>query len=66
MSKQFVEGNVYVFTKKKITTGHKISKYSTWVNDVNGNQVKVTSKYMGLINGYTISPEWCKCIKNNN
>ena len=66
MSKQFVEGNVYVFTKKKITDRHKISQYSTWVNDVNGNQVKVISKYMGLINGYAISPEWCKYIKNNN
>jgi len=67
MSKQFIKGNVYVFTKKKFTKhmGKKELQITrrtgqSWVDEVNGNEVE-----NGNISCYGILPKWCKCIKNN-
>ena len=70
MSKQFVKGNVYVFTKKKYieTSGSDYSDYKTWVNMINGNKVTIdnrTNGSAGKLEMFVI-PGWCKCIKNNN
>lgn len=70
MSKQFVEGNVYVFTKKKFLERQNQSKFNiikkepSWVNKANGHQVAVSNKFSGYVNGFGVSPEWCKCISN--
>lgn len=72
MSKQFIEGNVYVFTKKKFLERQNQSKFNTikkelsWVNKANGHQVAINNKFGGRANGWGVSAEWCKCIKNNN
>jgi len=75
MLKEFVKGNVYVFTKKKCEKQVK-DEHSTckggWINQANGRTVIVTGAYCGHINskGKTfvilVSVDWCKCIKNNN
>jgi len=62
MSKQFVKGNVYVFSSKKC----KPTQIMTWPNKINGNKVTITSKYSGEIGIFGLVPQWCKCIKNNN
>lgn len=82
MSKQFVKGNVYVFTKKKLLKNmrkiyhnNRSSTRNTWANEVNGNIVTVSNagnawvKNYGddaCVKTYSVDPEWCKCIKNNN
>lgn len=73
MSKQFVKGNVYVFTKKKFLkerckTQLKSSVNSNhgWPNKINGNEITMTGHYTGDAKEMLIVPEWCKCIKNNN
>lgn len=74
MSKQFVKGNIYVFTKKKFMEvsckDHSKSFVSfnsgIWPNKVNGNEVTISGKYRGSARGMLLVPEWCKCIKNNN
>ena len=72
MSKQFIEGNVYVFTKKKFLERQNKRKLKypkvelRWVNRANGHQVAVSNKFSGYADGWGVSPEWCKCIKNNN
>ena len=74
MSKQFVKGNVYVFTKKNYmkqqckTHSKSFAKLylKKWVNSVNGNEVVVEDKWNGKTGMMIVSPEWCKCIKNNN
>ena len=74
MSKQFIEGNVYVFTKKKFLKDVKKtqSKFNIkywvigWVNSINGNEVKIRSYINGSVGAMFVNPEWCKCIKNNN
>ena len=78
MSKQFVKGNVYVFTKKKYLDDKRKNKLGLksdtkdslrfWVKSINGNKVTVDGKLDGVA-GKTIMfvvPKWCKCIKNNN
>jgi hypothetical protein len=75
MSKQFIKGNIYVFTKKKYM--EDVRKYqnkayikrwmSGWVKDTNGNEVTVLDGQNGITSsGMYVNPEWCKCIKNNN
>jgi len=73
MSKQFVKGNVYVFTKKKYLEDRckyhpkSVVKQSlAWVNLVNGNEVEIENDRNGKARSMYIHPEWCKCIKNNN
>ena len=75
MSKQFIEGNVYVFTKKKYLEDRKkggrksdIKLSLKWVDSVNGNKVTVANKCSGSVGKLKmfVFPEWCKCIKNNN
>jgi len=67
MSKQFVKGNVYVFTNKKFNQRVPgISKISMWPFEINGNEVTVSGKNDGKIGVYGVNPKWCKCIKNNN
>lgn len=69
MSKQFIEGNVYVFTKKKLQNKLKFKILKgelSWVNKVNGHQVVINNKFGGHANGWGVRAEWCKCIKNNN
>ena len=72
MSKQFVEGNVYVFTKKKFLERQNQSKFNTikkelsWVNEANGHQVAIIDQFGGYANGWGVIPEWCKCISNKS
>lgn len=78
MSKQFVKGNIYVFTKKKYLEDKRKSKKSSdigtkdslrlWVNSINGNKVTTDDKWSGFTGKMEmfVAPEWCKCIKNNN
>jgi len=76
MSKQFVKGNVYVFTKKKYLDDKRKNKklseqltkdsLSFWVNSTNGKEVTMIGDSSGEAAGMTVFPEWCKCIKNNN
>jgi len=66
MAKQFVEGNVYVFTSKK---------YLQRMKEIGGDVYPYHKKFNGKtvvvkgINGYVegnqISENWCKCIKEN-
>ncbi|MEG1256653.1 hypothetical protein [Clostridium sp.] len=68
MSKEFIKGNTYVFTKKKFlkTEGRKTYKISKdWVDGCNGSEVVVLNESNSITRGYFISPEWCKCIKVN-
>ena len=61
MSKKFVEGNIYVFTRKKfLKMGY--GKRLGWVKKINGRQVTITGKYEGYVNEFIVDPEWCKCI----
>ena len=70
MSKQFMKGNIYVFTKKNFlkSMGKKlykdsfITKEASWVNLMNGNKVSIIYKYSAEVRGYLVNPEWCKCI----
>ena len=71
MSKQFIKGNVYVFTKKKFIESMSKKGYSNsgakiWVDRINGNQVTMESYWDGQVRGMLVNPEWCKCVKNNN
>ena len=78
MSKQFIKGNIYVFTKKKYLEDKRKSKESSargtkdslrlWVNSINGNKVTTDDKWSGVAGEMEmfVFPEWCKCIKNNN
>jgi len=76
MSKQFIKGNVYVFTKKKYIQERRkrgdFSKFTTkfslkgWVNSINGNEITIEGIWTGKARGMFVSPDWCKCIKNNN
>jgi hypothetical protein len=76
MSKQFIKGNVYVFTRKKYLEDKSkqkncsglIAKASStlWARSINGNEVIVKGKWCGEAGGMFVVPEWCKCIKNNN
>ena len=61
MSKKFVKGNIYVFTKKKfLKMGY--GKRLEWVKKINGRQVTITGKYDGYVDEFIVDPEWCKCI----
>ncbi len=72
MSKQFIEGNVYVFTKKKFIDSQRKNEMKVtentlaWVNEINGMVIAREGEREGCIKGYGIIPKWCKCIKNNN
>lgn len=76
MAKQFVKGNVYVFTKEKYLQEKNKNKSSSkseikgylkgWVNSVNGNEVEILDSFNGDVRGMSVDVEWCKCIKNNN
>lgn len=73
MSKQFIKGNVYVFTKKKFLEERSKRKSKAplkpnliWVNMINGNEVTFKDNFSGEIRGLSVYAEWCKCIKNNN
>ena len=74
MSKQFVKGNVYVFTRKNFiksmgAKGHKsVLGKEGWVNHCNGNVVTIEDNYYGNMgnDGSDVVSDWCKCIKNNN
>ena len=70
MSKQFIEGNVYVFVAKKSlnTCINKANKkaFIFWAKDINGREVGFNSEWRGKVGMFGVYPEWCKCIKNNN
>ncbi len=74
MSKQFIKGNVYVFTKKRYLAdackynSKSIAKLSLkiWGNRINGNEVTVDSNFSASVRGMFVCPDWCKCIKNNS
>ena len=68
MAKQFIKGNIYVFSNKKFATleGKKESKWHTWVKLINGSKVNIEDINIGKCKTYEVFPEWCKCIKNNN
>ncbi|MEG0133075.1 MAG: hypothetical protein RR851_10310 [Clostridium sp.] len=66
MSKEFIKGNTYVFTKKKFvkSEGRKIYKESKdWVDECNGNKVINAEYQFGVIRYWSINPAWCKCVK---
>ncbi|MEG2918844.1 MAG: hypothetical protein RR851_13025 [Clostridium sp.] len=67
MSKEFIKGNTYVFTKKKFIEAEGRKAYcgcKGWVNKSNGNEVTVLNKIDSVTNaGFFMSPEWCKCVK---
>ena len=65
MSKQFIEGNVYVFVAKRVKSKCSLNLL-TWESDVNGRVVTIESEDKAFIGTYGILPQWCKCIKNNN
>jgi len=76
MSKQFIVGNVYVFTKKKYMEDKRKTRSKSfgrsdskmWVDMINGNKVTVEDKHSGNVGRLKlyVCAEWCKCIKNNN
>ena len=76
MSKQFVKGNVYVFTKKRYmkdrcktrSKSYVNSESKTWVDMINGNKVTIDGERAGSAGRleFFVHPDWCKCIKNNN
>ena len=74
MSKQFVEGNVYVFVaskhKKDMDGIRGKSEFKKdrdlWAKNMNGREVRAENKHIGTTRGCGVFPEWCKCIKNNN
>ena len=71
MSKQFIKGNVYVFTKErfaKSTSKPELADNRNWVNRINGNEVTVVNRFSGEAGNFSlyVNPNWCKCIKNNN
>lgn len=65
MSKKFIEGGIYVFTKKKFIQrmGKVYEQEKNWVNGLNGNQVILNSQFTGDIRHNLVIPQWCKCIK---
>ncbi|NFA13584.1 hypothetical protein EXM33_13620 [Clostridium botulinum] len=69
MAKQFVERNTYVFSAKKYLKWHRSYKPSvnipTWHKDINGRIVNILTDDYGNCNEYSVGPEWCKCIENN-
>lgn len=69
MSKQFVKGNIYVFSKKAFLKeeGRKDWKQNKkWVNIANGRIVKIWDESNGsILRCLCVIPQWCKCIKNN-
>ena len=61
MSKKFVEGNIYVFTRKKfLKFGY--GKHVECAKRINGRKVTITKENEGYVDNYIIDPEWCKCI----
>lgn len=76
MSKQFVKGNVYVFSKKAFLRDKRKKGCSEiswreskgWVNHINGREISVQDEFSGNVSEdfleYFVVPEWCKCIKN--
>lgn len=67
MSKKFVKDKTYVFTSKKFKQkmGKLDKKEKKLVNGINGKQVILHSRFIGIIEDIPIVPEWCKCIKKN-
>lgn len=66
MSKEFKQGNTYVFTTKNYRKSHSNREYRTsisWVNECNGREVIIGSKGSGTCLFYIIHADWCKCIK---
>ena len=71
MLSKFIKGNVYVFTKKKFIKDMGKKKYQkkkglNWVDKINGGIVKINGSNVGNIHGYSVDPDWCKCISNKN
>ena len=68
MAKQFVNGNVYVFSNKKLKAWNKRNnnERSRWGIFKNGIIVTIGNHNNAFIGIYGVVPEWCKCIKNNN
>ena len=69
MSKQFVKGNVYVFSKKAFLRAEgreDWGEYQKWVNHANGRVVEIWGEVNGgVLDCLVVIPRWCKCIKNN-
>jgi|GEM_PF-5621602 len=69
MSKQFIKGNVYVFTTKKFMKVDEPlgDKKGSWITRLNGNKITtIHNSHDAYIEGFAMKPTWCKCIKNNN
>lgn len=68
MCKQFVEGNVYVFSRKKYLQERRSKgrvKQDSWPKKANGNIVIIDNAdegHCGFL-GYDVVPAWCVCIK---
>ena len=59
MIKEFRLGLKYVFTMKKyVKTGE--NKHCLWAKEANGREVDIDTRM--TTNGYSVVPEWCKCI----
>lgn len=68
MSKKFVKGNTYVFSRKKfLKVAGPIPEELFWDKEINGREVIIVDGQNGLIPRgvakYQVSPRWCKCIK---
>ena len=68
--KEFKDGKLYAFSKKKFEKVEREKVPSTakaWQNEANGCFVRVFGKEDGATNkGYLISPEWCVEVKCKN
>lgn len=68
MCKQFVEGNVYVFSRKKYLQERRSKgrvKQAYWPKRANGNIVIIDNEYEGHCgpSEFDVVPAWCVCIK---
>lgn len=68
MARKFVEGNTYVFSRKKFLKAVGPTRITLfWDKEINGREVIIVDSQNGLVPSgivkYQVSPEWCKCIK---
>lgn len=68
MCKQFVEGNVYAFSRKKYLQDRRFRgscKQDYWPKKANGNIVIIDNVDEGHCgpSEFDVVPEWCVCIK---
>lgn len=59
----FIKGNTYVFTKEKFLEDIGKAKFNPWIDLISGCEVEIVDEFRGMVNGYLVVPDWCKCIK---